>query len=41
MSFSDLFDSGFKNRNKGYFASFVKIAYSDNVLTEDEKKFLD
>jgi uncharacterized tellurite resistance protein B-like protein len=41
MSFSDLFDSGFKSRNKGYFASFVKIAYSDNVLTDDEKKFLD
>jgi uncharacterized tellurite resistance protein B-like protein len=41
MSFSDLFDSGSKGRNKGYFASFVKIAYADNVLSDDEKKFLD
>lgn len=41
MSFSDLFDSGFKNRNKGYFASFVRIAYADNILTENEKIFLD
>ncbi len=41
MSFSDLFDSGFKERNKGYFSSFVRIALSDNVLTDDEKKFLD
>lgn len=41
MSFSDLFDSGQKNRNKSYFASFVRIAYADNIITENEKIFLD
>ncbi|WP_407556356.1 TerB family tellurite resistance protein [Winogradskyella sp. 4-2091] len=41
MSFSNLFDSGFKKRNKNHFASIVKVAMSDGVITDTEKLFLD
>ena len=41
MSFSDLFDSGFQKRNQDHFASIVRVAMSDNVITDDEKAFLD
>ena len=41
MSISDLFDSGFKKRNEDHFASIVRIAMDDGVITEDEKAFLD
>ena len=41
MSFADLFDSGFKKRNEDHFASIVRVAMDDGVITEDEKKFLD
>lgn len=41
MSFSDLFDSGFKSRNKSHFASIVRVALSDGAITEEEKTFLD
>lgn len=41
MSISDLFDSGFKNRNKGHFSSIVRVALSDGELTPEEKQFLD
>ena len=41
MSFSDLFDSGFKDRNKSHFASIVRVALSDGAITEEEKTFLD
>lgn len=41
MSISDLFDSGFKNRNKGHFAAIVRVALSDGELTSEEKQFLD
>lgn len=40
MSFSDLFDSGFKQRNTGHFAAIVRIAMSDDVITDDERAFL-
>ncbi len=41
MSYSDLFDSGFKRRNKDHFAAIVRIAMDDGVVTDDEKAFLD
>ncbi|MBF8151234.1 TerB family tellurite resistance protein [Winogradskyella sp. F6397] len=41
MSFSDLFDSGFKKRNEDHFASIVRVAMSDGVITDKERAFLD
>ncbi len=41
MSISDLFDSGFRNRNKGHFSAIVRVALSDGTITPEEKKFLD
>ena len=41
MSFSDLFDSGFKKRNEDHFASIVRVAMDDGIITDEEKSFLD
>ena len=41
MSFSDLFDSEFKQRNKGHFASIVRVALTDGKFSPEEKGFLD
>lgn len=41
MSFSDLFDSEFKQRNKGHFAAIVRVALVDGNISPEEKKFLD
>ncbi|HLV15061.1 MAG TPA: hypothetical protein VKY41_07770 [Xanthomarina sp.] len=41
MSFSDLFDSGFKQRNSDHFAAIVRVAMDDGIITEQEKAFLD
>ena len=41
MSFSDLFDSGFKKRNESHFAAIVRIAMDDGVITDEEQTFLD
>ena len=41
MSFSDLFDSGFKKRNEDHFAAIVRVAMSDGVISDAEKAFLD
>ena len=41
MSFSDLFDSGFKKRNESHFAAIVRIAMADGVIADDEQQFLD
>ena len=41
MSFSDLFDSGFKKRNEDHFASIVRVAMDDGVISDEEKIFLD
>ena len=41
MSFSDLFDSGFKGRNQGHFASIVRVAMENNHISSEEKLFLD
>ena len=40
MSFSDLFDSGFKERNRSHFAAIVSVAMANDVITEGEQKFL-
>ncbi len=40
MSFSDLFDSEFKSRNKGHFSAIVRVALADGVVTKEEKDFL-
>lgn len=41
MSFSDLFDSGFKKRNEDHFAAIVRVAMDDGVISAEEKAFLD
>ena len=41
MSFSKLFDGGFKKRNESHFASIVRVAMDDGVITADEQAFLD
>jgi uncharacterized tellurite resistance protein B-like protein len=41
MSISDLFDSGFRNRNKGHFSAIVRVALSDGAITPEEQHFLD
>ncbi|MFH4969145.1 TerB family tellurite resistance protein [Gaetbulibacter sp. M240] len=41
MSFSDLFDGGFKERNKDHFAAIVRVAMDDGIITPDEQAFLD
>ncbi len=41
MSFSDLFDSEFKQRNKGHFSSIVRLALADGIFAPEEKEFLD
>lgn len=41
MSFSDLFDSGFKNRNKGHFSAIVRVAMENGHLSEEERLFID
>lgn len=41
MSIADLFDSEFKDRNKGHFSAIVRVALADGELTPEEKSFLD
>lgn len=41
MSIADLFDSEFKNRNKGHFSAIVRVALADGEATPEEKSFLD
>jgi len=41
MSFSDLFDSEFKTRNKGHFSAIVRVALADGTVAPEEKAFLD
>lgn len=41
MSFAELFDSGFKNRNKGHFSAIVRVAMENGHLSEEERLFLD
>ena len=41
MSFSELFESGFKKRNEDHFAAIVRVAMSDGIINDSEKAFLD
>ena len=41
MSFSDLFDSEFKSRNRGHFSAIVRVALADGIIVPEEKTFLD
>ncbi|MEL0455162.1 TerB family tellurite resistance protein [Flavobacteriaceae bacterium SZ-1-7] len=41
MSFADLFDSGFKQRNVDHFAAIVRVAMDDGIITPEEQAFLD
>ncbi|MBY8963512.1 TerB family tellurite resistance protein [Flavobacterium sp. D11R37] len=41
MSISDLFDSGFKERNKGHFSAIVRVALENGHISTEEKLFLD
>ncbi|MBU2949808.1 TerB family tellurite resistance protein [Tamlana agarivorans] len=41
MSISKLFDSGFKQRNENHFASIVRVAMDDGIITAEEQAFLD
>ncbi|MEE9349764.1 MAG: TerB family tellurite resistance protein [Flavobacteriaceae bacterium] len=41
MSISDLYSSGEHKRNLGHFASVVKMAQIDDVITEGEQKLLE
>lgn len=41
MSFAELFDSGFKNRNKGHFSAIVRVAMENGHLSTEERLFLD
>lgn len=40
-SYSDLFDPGFKDRNRGHFASIVRVAIADGAISDQERTFLD
>lgn len=41
MSISDLYSSGFRERNRDHFASIVRVALSDGEINPQEKAFLD
>jgi len=41
MSISDLYSSGAHKKNMGHFASIVKLAMADNVITEGEEQLLE
>lgn len=41
MSISDLYSSGFRERNRDHFASIVRVALSDGEINPEEKAFLD
>jgi len=41
MSISDIYSSGAHKKNLGHFASIVKLAMADDVITEGEQKLLE
>ncbi len=41
MSISDLYSTGFRERNRDHFAAIVRVALSDGSISPDEKAFLD
>ena len=40
MSFSDLYTSGFKSRNRDHFAAIVRIALADGIISSEEEAFI-
>jgi uncharacterized tellurite resistance protein B-like protein len=40
MSFSNLYSSGFKQRNRDHFAAIVRLALSDGVISVEEEAFI-
>ncbi|MDC0133413.1 TerB family tellurite resistance protein [Flavobacteriaceae bacterium] len=40
MSFSDLYTSGFKTRNRDHFAAIVRIALADGIISSEEEAFI-
>lgn len=41
MAFSDLYSTGFCERNRAHFASIVRVALSDGEINEEERAFID
>lgn len=41
MIYQDIYDSGFKERNKGHFAAIARVAYNDGEYTAKEREFID
>lgn len=40
MSYYDIYDSGFTERNKGHFAAIVRVALADGDFNEEEMMFI-
>jgi uncharacterized tellurite resistance protein B-like protein len=40
MSFSDLYTSGFKTRNRDHFAAIVSVALADGIISSEEEAFI-
>ena len=40
MSFSDLYTSGFRDRNRDHFAAIVRVALADGVISDEEMAFI-
>ena len=40
MSFSDLYTTGFKSRNRDHFAAIIRIALADGIISKEEEAFI-
>ena len=40
MSFSNLYTSGFKTRNRDHFAAIVRVALADGIISSEEEAFI-
>ena len=40
MHISNLYTTGFKQRNRDHFAAIVRIALADGVITDEEDSFI-
>ncbi|EID75920.1 fructose 1,6-bisphosphatase [Imtechella halotolerans] len=41
MSISDLYSSGFRERNRDHFAAIVRVALSDGAINDSERAFIE
>lgn len=41
MSISDLYSSGFRERNRNHFAAIVRVALSDGAINDSERAFIE